>query len=335
MKADTDRAVADLAAAHDRLAAALYAVDVHPAQALLRGVDLRGATAQLWSGVDLGRLWAGFVAARDVLDRLRDLTGRTRDADAARILAARVPADPVDGLPDLSPAAFIAELERQCAATVDVLDRIGAARAALTERLIELDTALEAAVAAHHRLGADHTPTTGPLQQRLQQVYAQAVPDPLTVDETAWTALREELTRTVRQLSELAALRTALPARLTRLDLLLDALAAAEQRAHRAGTPPSRRSPTRACPRPPTSTAAGRPRSPTWSAPPTRSTSPAGRPSTGASPHSTATSPPPSRPPRTGSRRPPACWTGARNCEAGWRRTGRRRSGSTASRSPP
>ncbi|MFC5003860.1 hypothetical protein ACFPIJ_39305 [Dactylosporangium cerinum] len=234
MKADTDRAVADLAAAHDRLAAALYAVDVHPAQALLRGVDLRGATAQLWSGVDLGRLWAGFVAARDVLDRLRDLTGRTRDADAARILAARVPADPVDGLPDLSPAAFIAELERQCAATVDVLDRIGAARAALTERLIELDTALEAAVAAHHRLGADHTPTTGPLQQRLQQVYAQAVPDPLTVDETAWTALREELTRTVRQLSELAALRTALPARLTRLDLLLDALAAAEQRAHRA-----------------------------------------------------------------------------------------------------
>ncbi|GAA3206952.1 hypothetical protein ACFO1B_19700 [Dactylosporangium siamense] len=237
MKADTDRAVADLAAAHDRLAAALYAVDVHPAQALLRGVELRGATARLWSGVDVARLWAGFVAIRAVLDRLRDLTGRSRDADAARIFAAPVPVDPVDGprgLPSLPPVAFVAELERQCAATVDVLDRIGAARAALTERLIELDTALEAAVAAHHRLGADHTPTTGPLQQRLQQVYAQAVPDPLTVDEAAWSALREELTRTVRQLSELAALRTALPARLTRLDMLLDALAAAEQRAHRA-----------------------------------------------------------------------------------------------------
>ncbi|MEV4516723.1 hypothetical protein AB0K00_48200 [Dactylosporangium sp. NPDC049525] len=234
MRTDTDRVIAELAATHDRLAAALYTVDTHPTHALLRGVEPRGATARLCSGVDVGRLWAGFVAARDVLERLRALSGRHRDADAARILAALVPVDPLDGLPDLPPAAFLADLERRCAETVDALDRIGAARAALTERIIELDTALEAAVAAHHRLGADHTPTTGPLRQRLQQVYGEALHDPLTVDEAAWSALRDELATTVRRLSELAALRVALPGRLTRLDMLLDALAAAEQRARQA-----------------------------------------------------------------------------------------------------
>lgn len=234
MRRDTDRLVADLAAAHDRLATALYTVDTHQTHALLRGVEPRGATARLWSGFDVGRLWSGFVAVRDVLERLRALSGRSRDADAARILAARVPVDPLDGLPELPPDAFVRELERQCAAAVDALDRISAARAALTDRIIELDTALEAAVAAHHRLGADHAATTGPLQRRLQQVYAEALHDPVTIDESAWAALRDDLARTVRRLSELAALRTALPARLTRLDMLLDALAAAEQRARAA-----------------------------------------------------------------------------------------------------
>jgi hypothetical protein len=234
MADSTDRVIAGLVAVHDRLATALYTVDTHPAHVLLRGVEPRGATARLLSGVDVGRLWAGFVAVREVLERLRELTGRSRDAGAAAILAAAVPVDPRDGLPDLPPQRFLAELDRQCAEAVGVLDRIEAARAALTDRIIELDTALEAAVAAHHRLGADHTPTTGPLQQRLQQVYGEALRDPLTVDEPAWAALRDELARTVRRLSDLAALRTALPARLTRLDLLLDALAAAERRAREA-----------------------------------------------------------------------------------------------------
>jgi hypothetical protein len=230
----TDRAIAGLTAVHERLATALYTVDTHPAHTLLRGAEPRGATARLVSGVDVGRLWSGFVAVREVLERLRDLTGRSRDANAAVILAAAVPVDPRDGLPDLPPAGFLADLERQCAEALDTLDRVEAARAALTDRIIELDTALEAAVAAHHRLGADHTPTTGPLRQRLQQVYGEALHDPLTVDEPAWSALRDELARTVRRLSDLAALRTALPARLTRLEMLLDALAAAEQRAREA-----------------------------------------------------------------------------------------------------
>jgi hypothetical protein len=234
MRTETDRLVAGLSATHDQLAAALYTVDTHPTHALLRGVEPRGATAQLWSGVDVGRLWSGFVAVRDVLERLRALAGRTRDADATRILRAYVPVDPLDGLPALPPVPFAAELRRRCAEAVEVLDRIGAARTALTERLIELDTALEAAVAAHHRLGADHAAYAGPLQQRLQQVYGDALHDPLTVDEAAWSALRDDLARTVRRLSELAALRVALPARLARLDMLLDALAAAEQRAREA-----------------------------------------------------------------------------------------------------
>ncbi|MET7426917.1 hypothetical protein [Dactylosporangium sp. NPDC005555] len=237
MGSGTDRAVAELAAAHDRLATALYTVDTHPAHALLRGVELRGATAQAWSGVDVAGLWSGFVAVRDVLERLRALGGRSRDADAARILAAPVAVDPLDlpeGLPDLPPAAFLADLDRRCAGVTAVLDRIEAARTALTDRIIELDTAFEAAVAAHHRVGADHTVTTGPLQRRLRQVYGDALADPLTVDEAAWTALRSELTLVVRRLADLAALRTALPARLARLDALLSGLAAAEERAHRA-----------------------------------------------------------------------------------------------------
>ncbi|MFF5233683.1 hypothetical protein [Dactylosporangium sp. NPDC000521] len=233
MGAGTDRAVADLAAAHDRLAAALYTVDTHPAQ-VLRDVQLHGATAAAWPGADVARLWSGFVAVRDVLEQLRALRGRSRDVTTARILTTPVATDPLDGLPSLPPAALLADLEQRCAAAVAVLDRIEAARTALTDRIIELDTALEAAVAAHHRVGADHTPTTGPLQQRLRQVYGAALGDPLTIDEAAWTALRDDLTAVVRRLADLAALRTALPARLTRLDTLLDALAAAEQRAHRA-----------------------------------------------------------------------------------------------------
>lgn len=234
MGSGTDLAVERLAAGHDRLAAALYTVDTHPAHALLRGVEVRGETARLLAGVDVGRLWSGFVAAGGVLERLRALSGRSRDQDAARILAGPVPCDPLDGLPDLPPAAFVSALEQRCAEAAEALDRIGAARAALTERLIELDTALEAAVAAHHRLGADHAATTGPLRSRLQQVYADAVTDPLSLDEAAWAALREDLARTVRRLSELAALRVALPGRLARLDTLLTALAAAEQRAREA-----------------------------------------------------------------------------------------------------
>src|SRR4051812_29465916 len=130
MGSSTDRAVADLTAAHARLAAALYTVDTHPTHTLLRGVDLHGATAKAWAGVDVARLWSGFAAARDVLERLPPLGGRSRAA-AARTLAAHVTADPLDGLPDLPPAAFLAELERRCAGTLDVLDRIEAARAAL------------------------------------------------------------------------------------------------------------------------------------------------------------------------------------------------------------
>ncbi|MGI5184382.1 hypothetical protein ACQEVZ_49830 [Dactylosporangium sp. CA-152071] len=229
----TDRAVADLTAAHDRLAAALYTVDTHPAQ-VLRDVPLHGATAAAWPGADVARLWSGFVAVRDVLEQLRALKGRSRDVATARILTTPVATDPLDGLPSLPPAALLADLEQRCAGTVAVLDRIEAARTALTGRIIELDTALEAAVAAHHRVGADHTPTTGPLQQRLRQVYGAALGDPLTIDEPAWTALRDDLTAVVRRLADLAALRTALPARLTRLDTLLDALTAAEQRARRA-----------------------------------------------------------------------------------------------------
>lgn len=233
MGTSTERAVAELTAAHDRLAAALYTVDAHPTHLLLRDVALRGATAELWGRVDTGRLWSGFVAVRDVLARLGELRGRSRDVATARILTTAVPVDPLDGLPELPPAAFLADLERQCAEAAAALDLIAGARAALTDRIIELDTALEAAVAAHHRAGADHTATTGPLQQRLQRLYGDALADPLTVDELAWSSLRDELARTVLRLSELAALRAALPARLTRLELLLDALSAAEQRACR------------------------------------------------------------------------------------------------------
>ena len=48
MRTDTDRVIAELAAAHDRLAAALYTVDSHQTHALLRGAEPRGATARLW-----------------------------------------------------------------------------------------------------------------------------------------------------------------------------------------------------------------------------------------------------------------------------------------------
>src|SRR5260370_18800825 len=101
-----DQSRAGLGAAHDRIAAAIFAIDGHPGLAFLRSGGLSGRTAQraqtLSPEVDL--LWAHFNALSDMLERARAIRGQRRldseDWEALRLLLSE-PVLPLDrtGLP--------------------------------------------------------------------------------------------------------------------------------------------------------------------------------------------------------------------------------------------
>src|SRR5256886_13657540 len=93
-------ALAGLGAAHDRIAAAMFAVDSHPGLAFLRGGGVSGLTRTRWDALrpEVDLLWAHFALLGDLLERARGIRGQRRpddaDWDALRLLCG----EPVVGL---------------------------------------------------------------------------------------------------------------------------------------------------------------------------------------------------------------------------------------------
>ena len=75
-----DEILAGLGAAHDRVAAAMFAIDSHPGLGFLRGSVLSGGTAARWRSLqpEIEQLWAHFAVLGDRLERARAIRGQQR-----------------------------------------------------------------------------------------------------------------------------------------------------------------------------------------------------------------------------------------------------------------
>ena len=123
-----DETLAGLGAAHDRIAAAMFAIDSHPGLAFLRGGGLGGRTESRWAALrpEVDLLWAHFAVLGELLERARSIRGQRRpedsDWDALRLICG----EPVVGLDaagmptilnilqrDLHPAAQRRQLARR------------------------------------------------------------------------------------------------------------------------------------------------------------------------------------------------------------------------------
>ena len=244
-----------LGEAHDRTAAAMFAVDSHPGLVFLRGSGLAGRTAERAATLapEVDRMWARFTAIGEVLERARGIRqGQRRlddaDWDALQLLLAEpvigldragMPVDRagtgvvrVERVLDLS-----ADLERRCAELTGHLSEVDSAWSAVAAQWGPLTEAADAAIAQAAALGEPEL--TGAFAARLAAARAEDLADPLAaapggdLRPAARTRLRDlatELEAARRRLAEIAALRDGYPARVAGLRELVDQVAAAEQR---------------------------------------------------------------------------------------------------------
>ena len=249
------QALTALGEAHDRTAAAMFAVDSHPGLAFLRGSGLAGRTAERAATLapEVDRLWARFTAIGEVLERARGIKqGQRRlddaDWDALELLLG----EPVIGLDragmpvDRAGTAVVrvaraldlsADLERRCAELTDHLSEVDSAWSAVAAEWGPLTEAADAAIAQAASLGEPEL--TRAFAARLAAARAEDLADPLAaapggdLRPAARTRLRDlagELEAARRRLAEIAALRDGYPARVAALRELVEQVAAAELR---------------------------------------------------------------------------------------------------------
>src|SRR6266511_3463085 len=133
-----DETLAGLGAAHDRIAAAMFAIDSHPGLAYLRGGGLGGLTKTRWAtlGPEVDLLWAHFAVLGDLLERARSIRSQRRpdddDWNALRLICSE-PVVGLDkaGLPvESAPTTRVrlwdlaAQLERRCASVTGLLSDV-------------------------------------------------------------------------------------------------------------------------------------------------------------------------------------------------------------------
>jgi len=139
---DVDRELASVRAEHERIAAALYAMDSHPAHALLAGSQTTGATARAWSDVKdlMSGLWVAYNAyvigvemAADARSR-RSRPGIDELSELTHLLTAEViPSDPgAASSPRITVREAASRLAQGCEAVTEVFDKVVSAHAALT-----------------------------------------------------------------------------------------------------------------------------------------------------------------------------------------------------------
>jgi hypothetical protein len=249
------RTLTTLGATHDRIAAAMFAVDSHPGLAFLRGSGLSGRTAERAATLtpEVRLLWAHFSAVGEVLERARAIRAGHRrlddaDWDALELLLAEpVIALDAAGLPVDRSSPTVARmaradeladgLERRCAELTGHLSEVDSAWSAVAMQWAPVTEAADAAIAQATELGEPDTAKA--LAARLATARTEDLADPLAAApggelrpaaRARLAELRTELDAVRRQLSEIAALRDGYPGRVAQLRDLVDELAEAEHR---------------------------------------------------------------------------------------------------------
>jgi hypothetical protein len=247
-----DQMLAGLGATHDRIAAAMFAIDGHPGLTFLRNGPLAGHTAAHWDilRAELDLLWAHFTVLTAALERARGIRGERRRDDAQWAELTRLLQDPSVGLDAAGlpaegsggpPVSWVRlwdlahRLEQRCAGVAGQVSDVDSAWSAVASRLAALSKAVDEASALAVQLGVpakvDH------LRRRLAQLHEVDLSDPLAaapggrLATAAQTRLREldtEVTAARDLLTELTRLRDGYPQRLAALRALADEVAAAE-----------------------------------------------------------------------------------------------------------
>ncbi|WP_319463566.1 hypothetical protein [Micromonospora sp. RTP1Z1] len=259
---EVDVAIVALGAAHDRISAAMYALDNHPGLAAVRVPGLTGRTgryaADLTAHIDA--LWSRFNALGAVLDQVRTLRAqRSRPGNeelAELTWLLRAPVVPVGAngmvLDDATPGAVrlpLMELARQLEAgsadatdRLSVLDEVGSA---LVVRCGQLNEALARLRTAVDALGPDGAPAAAldRLDERLADAYREASGDPLAVApggpgagalDTRLRELAAETATVAGEIDALVGLRDGYPRRAERLRTAVVEVEAGEEAAARA-----------------------------------------------------------------------------------------------------
>jgi hypothetical protein len=265
---EADQLLTGIGAAHDRIAAAMYAIDVHAGLGLLRGGTLTGATEARWRALrpEVDLLWAHFAVLGQILEEARairagrhpgdqqwaELTRLLRDSavelDADGMPATTMSGTPLPGIPlpgtSGQPGAgaswitlgdLARQLEQRCATVTGHLSEVDAAFTAVAVRLTPVTTAVDSVVALANELGE---PGVGAdLRASLDRAQRVDLGDPLTAapggrltagTQTRWVDLAAEADRARRLLEEQARVRGGYSQLRAALGGLVDDLAAAE-----------------------------------------------------------------------------------------------------------
>ncbi|MDQ7908443.1 hypothetical protein RB614_28335 [Phytohabitans sp. ZYX-F-186] len=245
---EVDRAIVGLVAAYDRISAAMFEMDAHPALVLLRGSSLRGRTAEVATEVlaAVEVLWSQFAALGAQLDRAKTVRAeRSRPGDAELRVLTSVLRHPIVGLSASglvvdSPAAggpaswqtvpgLADDLETVAAEVVRALGEVEAASGRVAALYAQPTAALEKASADATNLGGDalkESDVDG-LAASLANAQAEALRDPIGASGPP-PELVSEIDALARRIAGLAALRTAYPERVRSLTTAVDEVAAAE-----------------------------------------------------------------------------------------------------------
>ncbi|OLB63958.1 MAG: hypothetical protein AUI10_13145 [Actinobacteria bacterium 13_2_20CM_2_72_6] len=249
-----DETLAGLGAAHDRIAAAMFTIDSHPALAYLRGGGLAGLTQARWAALqpEVDRLWAQFAVLGDLLERARGIRGQRRPDDddwAALRLMCGEPVVALDatGMPaeagNAAPAARVrlwdlaGQLERRCATVTGHLSDVDSSWSVVAGRYAPLTQDVDALVAQAASVGlAD---AAEPLSATLAEVARSDLGDPLSaapggrLSASAQVRLDGVVARMAQlrdRVGQLVGIRDGYPRRVAELRALVDAVATAEER---------------------------------------------------------------------------------------------------------
>jgi hypothetical protein len=213
---DADQLLTGIGAAHDRIAAAMYAIDVHPGLGLLRGGTLTGATEARWRALrpEVDLLWAHFAVLGQTLEEARAIRAGRRPGDqqwaelthllrdsAVELAADGMPVTtisgtpvsgtplsgiPLPGTPGRPGAAgswitlrdLARQLEQRCATVARHLSEVDAAFSAVAARLTPVTVAVDSVVALANELG--ESDVGADLRASLERAQGVDLGDPLT-----------------------------------------------------------------------------------------------------------------------------------------------------------
>ena len=250
---EADQLLTGIGAAYDRIAAAMYAIDVHPALAVLRGGTLTGTTDARWRALrpEVDLLWAHFAVLGQTLEEARSLRARHRPSDQGWAALARLLREPAvelaaDGMPVTTTVSgtgvarvalgeLAGHLEQRCATVTGHLSEVDAAFSAVAARLAPVTAAVDSVMALATELGE---PAVGDeLRASLERAARIDLGDPLMAApggrldpavDAHWVGLAGEAEQARRLLEEQARVRGGYPQLRAALSALVEDLAAAE-----------------------------------------------------------------------------------------------------------